>query len=169
MATPTTKEIDRRLLDYGSPQGDAAHRQGGSPQRLRLVNCRQGNGRRPRGGVRKSSAPIATTPSPIAGSSVRSSSAKSSTMKTRTASTRTRVVSRSRIMEREAEVMRWHAKLPKKERLAWNHPTSIWRHFDKEQKKKPRQSASHPTLIRILHSCVDAKCDHFNLVKHLRE
>ena len=29
MATPTTKEIDRRLLDYGSPQGDAAHRQGG--------------------------------------------------------------------------------------------------------------------------------------------
>ena len=39
MATPTTKEIDRRLLDYGSPQGDAAHRQGGSPQRLRLVNC----------------------------------------------------------------------------------------------------------------------------------
>jgi hypothetical protein len=72
-------------------------------------------------------------------------------------------------MEREAEVMRWHAKLPKKERLAWNHPTSIWRHFDKEQKKNPRQSASHPTLIRILHSCVDAKCDHFNLVKHLRE
>ena len=35
--------------------------------------------------------------------------------------------------------------------------------------KNPRQSASHPTLIRILHSCVDAKCDHFNLVKHLRE
>ena len=32
MATPTTKEIDRRLLDYGSPQGDAAHRQGGSPR-----------------------------------------------------------------------------------------------------------------------------------------
>ena len=64
--------------------------------------------------------------------------------------------------------MRWHAKLPKKERLAW----TIHQHLAalrQGAEKNPRQSASHPTLIRILHSCVDAKCDHFNLVKHLRE
>jgi len=48
-------------------------------------------------------------------------------------------------MEREAEVMRWHAELPKKERLAWNHPTSIWRHFDKWQKKTAAKESTSPT------------------------
>jgi len=48
-------------------------------------------------------------------------------------------------MEREAEVMRWHAELPKKERLAWNHPTSIWRHFDKWQKKTAAKESTSLT------------------------
>jgi len=144
MATPTTKEIDRRLLDYGSPQGDAAHRQGGSPQRLRLVNCRQGNGRRPRGGVRKSSAPIATDTLAYRrefGTVLKREKLHDEDPNGPDKNTRGFPI---KIMEREAEVMRWHAKLPKKERLAWNHPTSIWRHFDKEQKKTPANRPAIP-------------------------
>jgi hypothetical protein len=49
-----------------------------------------------------------------------------------------------KIMQREAEVLKWHAELPKGERLAWNHPSSIWRHFDKEEKTALAKEKSNP-------------------------
>lgn len=36
-----------------------------------------------------------------------------------------------KIMARWAEVSAWHSSLPQQERREWNHPSSVWRHFEK--------------------------------------
>jgi hypothetical protein len=60
-----------------------------------------------------------------------------------------------KIMDRQAEVIAWHASLPKGERMAWNHPSSIWRHFDKELPKQAKPKASKTTGLT---SAEEAQC-----------
>ncbi len=36
-----------------------------------------------------------------------------------------------KMMEHKAEVIAWHSALQMAERRAWNHPSSVWRHFEK--------------------------------------
>ena len=50
-----------------------------------------------------------------------------------------------KIIGRDAEVRAWYGALPKGERLAWNHPSSIWRHFDKSTSKPKAPKASKTT------------------------
>jgi hypothetical protein len=50
-----------------------------------------------------------------------------------------------KIMEREAEVVAWWENLPPRDKARWNHPDSIWRHFEGAHKTpqtiKPQKSS----------------------------
>jgi hypothetical protein len=50
-----------------------------------------------------------------------------------------------RMMPREPEIRKWHSELPKDKRLAWNHPTSVWTHFYKPERKLPKPEKPRPT------------------------